>query len=433
VIDVNKYPLKQIEEMTKANRKIGLGVMGWADMLIQLGIPYNSKEALRLAEEVMRFISEEGRKASTLLAQKRGVFPNWSRSIYAKKGLRLRNATITTIAPTGSLSIIAGCSSGIEPLFAVCFVRNVLEGTKLLEINPYFERIARQRGFYSRRLMEEISSTGTIRHLKEVPDDLKRIFLTAHDITPEDHIRMQAAFQRYVDNAVSKTVNFPNHATAEDVEKVYLLAYELGCKGVTVYRDGSREEQVLRRGIKKHREETKMNMTEKPEAVTPRPRPEVLMGYTIKLKTGCGSIYVTINVDETNRPFEVFTRIGKSGGCAASQSEAVGRLVSTCLRAGMALREVVKQLKGISCHQPVWGTGGRVLSCSDAIGKALERFLDVDMNGKESVNIKKPVISDNGDTPEKKDGIIGACPECSGPVEYEGGCAVCHACGYTRC
>ncbi len=420
VIDVNKYPLKQIEEMTRANRKIGLGVMGWADMLIQLGIPYNSEDALRLAEEVMGFISTEGRKASESLAEERGVFPNYEKSIFAGT-VRVRNATITTIAPTGTLSIIAGCSSGIEPLFAVSFVRNVLEGTKLLEINPHFERIARERGFYSRELMERIAETGSVHDIEEVPDDVKRVFVTAHDITPEDHIRMQAAFQKYVDNAVSKTVNFPNSATPEDVKKVYLLAYKLGCKGVTVYRDGSREEQVLSKGTaKKNDEGIAVPATEMPSGkISPRKRPEVIKGTTRQMQTGCGNLYVTVNEDEMGNPFEVFNHIGKAGGCASSQSEAIGRLVSLALRSNIAPEEIIKQLKGISCHQHAWSSTGKISSCADAIAKALELYMTRgNGNGRKQVDVVMR---------------IGACPECGGPVEHEGGCAVCRNCGHTKC
>jgi ribonucleoside-diphosphate reductase alpha chain len=422
VIDVNKYPLKKIEEMTRANRKIGLGVMGWADMLIQLRIPYNSDKAFKLAEDVMGFITSEGRKASENLAEERGVFPNYDGSIYAG-GPRVRNATITTIAPTGSLSIIAGCSSGIEPLFAVSFVRTVMEGTRLLEVNPYFERMAREEGFFSRELMEKISETGSIHDIEEIPEDIRRVFLTAHDITPEDHIRTQAAFQKYVDNAVSKTVNFPNSATVEDVEKVYLLAYKLGCKGVTVYRDGSREEQVL--SVAERRDDPREG-TLKTDMVTgkiiPRERPEVIRGTTRLMPTGCGGLYVTVNADEKGMPFEVFNHIGKAGGCAASQSEAIGRLVSLALRCNIEPEEIVKQLKGISCHQPAWAKGGKISSCADAIAKAIEEFrLKDDCNG--NGNGKKTIVAM----------MIGACPECGGPVEHEGGCAVCHNCGFTKC
>ncbi len=413
VIDVNKYPLPKIEEMTKANRKIGLGVMGWADMLIQLGIPYNSERAVNLAEELMEFIQKEGKMASSALAEERGVFPNYKGSIYDGK-IRLRNATVTTIAPTGTLSIIAGCSSGIEPLFAVSFVRTVMEGTKLIDVNPYFEKIAKERGFWSRDLMERVAEKGSIQDFKEIPDDIKAIFVTAHDISPLEHIRMQAAFQKYVDNAVSKTVNFPNKATPKDVEEVYMLAYKLGCKGVTVYRDGSREQQVLTKG-KKERQYEK----ERRQKIVPRKRPEVIKGTTRLMKTGCGNLYVTINEDDEGHLFELFTSMGKAGGCAASQSEAIGRLVSLAFRSNIEPDEVIKQLKGISCHMPVWHEGGKILSCSDAIAKALEKYRTMGEKG-------------NGDG-YKVMMLMGACPECGGAVEHESGCLVCHNCGFTKC
>ncbi len=425
VIDVNRYPLEKIEEMTKANRKIGLGVMGWADMLIQLGIAYNSEKALALAEEVMEFITSEGRKASAVLAEKRGVFPNYDKSIYAG-GIRVRNATVTTIAPTGSLSILAGCSSGVEPLFAICFVRTVLEGTKLFEINPYFEEVARKRGFFSRELMERIAETGSLHDLAEIPDDIKEVFITAHDISPEDHVRMQAAFQRHVDNAVSKTVNFPNHATPEDVREVYLQAYRLGCKGVTVYRDGSRESQVLSKGAKEEgeaaRASTAGQAAEEKQKIIPRKRPEVIKGTTRAMKTGCGTLYVTVNEDEEGLPFEVFNHIGKAGGCASSQSEAIGRLASLALRSNIAPGEIITQLKGISCHQHTWSRGGKISSCADAIAKALELYMTKGAGNGNGRKLNSDVIMQ-----------IGACPECGGPVEHEGGCAVCRNCGHTKC
>jgi ribonucleoside-diphosphate reductase alpha chain len=415
VIDVNKYPLKLIDEMTKANRKIGLGVMGWADMLIQLRIPYNSESAIRLAEKVMGFIQSEGRLASSALAEERGVFPNYDHSIYNGE-MAVRNATVTTIAPTGSLSIIAGCSSGIEPLFAVSFVRNVMEGTKLIEVNPYFEQEAKATGLWSRELMEKIADSGSIAHFAEFNEEMKGVFVTAHDITPTDHIKMQAAFQKYTDNAVSKTVNFPHAATTKDVEDVYMLAYKTGCKGVTVYRDGSREEQVL--STKKADEKAKQETGRK---IIPKKRPAVIKGSTRLMKTGCGHLYVTINEDENGKPFEVFTNIGKAGGCASSQSEAIGRLISLSLRSNIEPEEIVKQLKGISCHQPSWTEGGKILSCSDAIAKAIEKY--------------PHSKGDNGNGKSKYNEVmlIGACPECGGAVEHESGCAICHNCGFTKC
>ncbi|UCG77229.1 MAG: vitamin B12-dependent ribonucleotide reductase [Nitrospirota bacterium] len=419
VIDVNRYPLKEIEKNTKANRKIGLGVMGWADMLISLNIPYNSEKALDLASKVMGFIQKEGENKSAALAKERGQFPNYPGSIYDGKK-EMRNATITTIAPTGSLSILAGCSSGIEPLFAVSFVRNVLEGTKLIEVNPLFERIAEERGFGSIDLMERISEKNSLNGFDEIPEDIKEVFVTAHDITPADHIKMQAAFQHYTDNAVSKTVNFPHNATVEDVENAYRLAYELNCKGVTVYRDGSREEQVLSVKEKKVEEDI-IPMDVHTGKLVPRERPDVIQGSTRIVQTGCGALYVTVNADENGMPFEVFNQIGKAGGCAASQSEAIGRLVSLALRCNIAPEEITKQLKGISCHQPAWAKGGKISSCADAIGKAVENFrmAEEDCGG----NGKK------GDIPM----MIGACPDCGGAVEHEGGCAVCHDCGFTKC
>jgi ribonucleoside-diphosphate reductase alpha chain len=415
VIDVNKYPVEKIDEVTKSNRKIGLGVMGWADMLIQIGLPYNSDRAIKLAEEVMGFIQREAKNASSALVEKRGVFPNFPGSIYDGK-IKLRNATVTTIAPTGTLSIIAGCSSGVEPLFAVSFVRNVMEGTKLLEVNPYFEMAAKERGFWSRDLMERIADKGSLNDFEEIPEDIKTIFVTAHDITPMEHIGMQAAFQKHVDNAVSKTVNFPHDATPNDVEDAYLFAYKLDCKGVTVYRDGSREEQVLSTG------KTKKEAEPVSTKIVPRKRPETIKGETRGMKTGCGNIYVTVNEDENGQVFELFTHMGKAGGCAASQAEAIGRLVSLALRSNIEPEVIISQLKGITCHEQTWSNGGKITSCSDAIAKALEKYLQ-----------KGEKANGNGGNGHTEVMRIGQCPECGGAVEHEGGCAVCHSCGFTKC
>lgn len=421
VIEINKYPLRKIEEATKANRKIGLGVMGWADMLIQLSIPYNSVEASKLASEVMKFIQAESKKQSAFLAVERGVFPNFEESIYTDD-MAVRNATTTTIAPTGTLSIIAGCSSGIEPLFAVSFVRNVLEGTKMYEVNPYFEKIAKERGFWSKEIIEEIAEKGTLKDISGISDDVKKTFITAHDISPLDHVRMQAAFQKHVDNAVSKTVNFSHNACPKDVEDVYFLAYGLGCKGLTVYRDGSRDEQVLSTGQTAKKEAVK-EITAPTLKITPKERPEVIKGTTRLMKTGCGNLYVTINEDAEGNLFELFTQMGKAGGCASSQAEAIGRLVSLAFRSNIEPVEIEKQLRGISCHSPAWAAGGKIASCSDAISKAVERYIE---RGNKS--------NGNGSHPKKeKATFCGACPDCGGAVEHEGGCAVCRDCGFTKC
>jgi ribonucleoside-diphosphate reductase alpha chain len=418
VIDMNKYPIKKIDEVTKSNRKIGLGVMGLADMLIQMNIPYNSDSAIHLAEEVMGFIQKEGKYASAALAEERGVFPNYEGSIFSGK-MRVRNATVTTIAPTGTLSIIAACSSGIEPLFAVSFVRNVMEGTKLLEVNPYFEKVAKERGFWSRELMERIADKGSLHDFAEIPEDVKAVFVTAHDISPMEHIAMQAAFQKYVDNAVSKTVNFSHDASPKDVEDAYMLAYTLNCKGVTVYRDGSREDQVLSTG--KTNKETEPVRPDRMKIV-PRKRPENIKGETRGMKTGCGNIYVTVNEDENGQVFELFTHMGKAGGCAASQAEAIGRLVSLALRSNIEPEVIISQLKGITCHEQTWTNGGKITSCSDAIAKALEKYLQKGEKG-----------NGNGGNGHGEIMRIGQCPECGGAVEHEGGCAVCHSCGFTKC
>jgi ribonucleoside-diphosphate reductase alpha chain len=421
VIDASKYPLEQIDAMVKGNRKVGLGVMGFADMLIELGIPYDSEQATTLAGEVMKFITTEARQMSVELAAERGMFPNYEGSVYdVPDGPRMRNATVTTIAPTGTLSIIAGCSSGIEPLFAVSYVRTVLDGTELLEVNPLFEQIARDRGFYSERLMKEIASRGTVKGIEEVPTDVQRIFVTAHDVAPMWHIKMQAAFQEHTDNAVSKTANFPHSATTEDVAEVYMLAYRLGCKGVTVYRDGSREEQVLTVGAKKK----EAAQAGEPGVLAPRPRPVRTHGVTEKVKTGCGNLYVTINEDDEGL-CEVFARMGKSGGCASSQLDAVSRVISAALRAGVQADSIIKQLRGNVCPSPTWDQGGKVLSCPDAIGIALEHYQQFKQTGMVADTVSK--------WSSTLDNLVGACPDCGSAVEHESGCIICRFCGFSKC
>ena len=416
VIDVNKFPLPQIEEMTKKTRKIGLGVMGFADMLLQLGIPYNSEAALNLASEVMKFISDEATKASVELGEERGLFPAFEGSAYDKpNGYRVRNATRTTIAPTGTLSMIAGCSSGIEPLFALSFTKNILDGAKLVEVNPHFEEIAREKGFYSEDLMQKLADGAHLGDIDGVPDDVKPVFVTAHEITPEWHVKMQAAFQKSTNNAVSKTVNFPREATREDVAKVYLLACEEGLKGITIYRDGSRDAQVLTTG----RTEEKIDKADE-ERRTPRKRAKVTSGFTERVTTGCGYIYVTVNSDE-NGICEVFSHLGKTGGCASAQAEATCRLISLSLRSGLDVASVVRQLRGIRCPSIAWEEGKSILSCADAIASVLEK----QTTGYDG----KPRAEDYG----LAKNLAGQCPECSNMLIYQEGCFICPACGYTKC
>ncbi|MBW2135882.1 MAG: TSCPD domain-containing protein, partial [Deltaproteobacteria bacterium] len=366
--------------------------------------PYNSEEAVQAAEKVMSFIQAESKAASAELAARRGNFPNFPGSVYDRKGQeKMRNATTTTIAPTGSISIIAGCSSGVEPLFAVSFVRRVLDGAELVEVHPYFEEIARRHGFYSPELMKRIAQQGTIRDIKEIPKDIRRVFVTAHDVSPYWHIRIQAAFQKYTDNAVSKTVNFPKDATVEDVRQVYVMAHELDLKGVTIYRDASRPEQVLSFGDQKASEE---------RYIAPRPRPARTVGVTQRINTGCGKLYVTVNRDEAGI-CEVFAQMGKTGGCASSQIESTGRLISLALRSGVKLESIIKQISGIRCPNPIWQNGRQVLSCPDAIAQVLAAEAQVEITETEVT--------------------MGACPDCGGTMEREGGCLVCRNCGFSRC
>lgn len=449
VIDMNNFPLPQIKENTEGNRKIGLGVMGWADMLIRLGIPYNSERALELAGNVMGFINEESKVMSQELAAVRGVFPNFKGSIFdVPGGRKLRNATTTTIAPTGTISMIADVSSGIEPLFALVFTKNVMDKDALLYINGYFEEILRNQGIYSDELMKKIAEGTNLREIEKFPEAIAKIFVAAHDITPNWHIRMQGAFQGEVDNAVSKTVNFPESAMKEDIAEVYLLAHELGCKGVTVYRDGSRKGQVVTIGKDKQagpREE--MMIIRKP-----RERALITRGSTLKMQTGCGNLYVTINEDDEGL-FEVFATMGKAGGCAGSQSEAISRLVSLALRSRIEPKAIIRQLKGIRCPNPTLWTGGPVYSCPDAMGNAMERYLKAKEENApvgETKTIESFGEQRNGDLNQWTNGtngslgstsddegkstwMVGICPDCGSPLFYEEGCAVCRICAFSKC
>jgi ribonucleoside-diphosphate reductase alpha chain len=416
VIDVNKFPLPQIEEMTKKTRKIGLGIMGFADMLVMLGVPYNSHEALETAEDLMEFISKKAADASVELAKDRGVFPAFTGSVYdTPEGRRVRNATRTTIAPTGTLSMIAGCSSGIEPLFALSYTKTVLDGTPFVEVNPYFEESAKKGGFYSEELMKKLAEGTHLSEIKGVPDKIKRIFVTAHEITPEWHVKMQAAFQKSTDNAVSKTINFPHEATREDVTHAYMLAYEEGLKGITIYRDRSRDTQVLTTG-------KKQEIAAEPASIdrTPRKRPAETKGTITKVSTGCGNLYITVAYDDKGI-CEVFSTLGKSGACAAAQLEAICRLISLSFKAGIDVAQVVKQLRGIRCPSISWEGGKSILSCADAIASVLEKHIKADE--------EKPKMEDYG----LAKNMAGQCPECSNMLVYSEGCYHCPACGYTKC
>src|SRR3990172_1694119 len=452
VIDMNRYPIPQIEEVTKGNRKIGLGVMGFARMLIKLGVPYDSTDGIETARSVMRFIRAIGHSESEKLAQQRGVFPNWEGSVYQREGKRLRNAYITTVAPTGTLSMIADTSGGCEPEFSLIWYKNVMGGEHLPYVQETFIDIAKAEGFWSDDLINKIiANHGSVRGLNEVPAKWQDIFATAHDVASEWHVRMQAAFQEYTDSAVSKTINMPLGATVDDVKDAYILAYKLGCKGITVYRDGSRSEQVMNVGkspgkareavsskqsvvssqksekeqeldfLLSRQEERKDSRPSHP-LIEPRPRPKTTTGVTNKMRTSCGDLYVTVNEDENGRPFEVFCNMGKAGGCEASQNEAIGRLISLAFRSGVAPQSLIRQLIGIRCNQP-YGLGKNIIhSCADAISKAVLEYM----------------ISKQGDAGKEMsvefDRRIGsACPDCGCEMEFSEGCEKCHFCGHSKC
>ena len=436
VIDVNRYPLPKIDENTRKTRKIGLGIMGFADMLLKLGVPYNSVEAEKAAEEVMSLIQSEGRAASAELAAERGVFPAWKESVFGIENLPVRNATITTIAPTGTISIIADASGGCEPMFAYAFTKNVMDGDKLLVCNDFLVEKLKEAGAYSEALMHRIAEEGTLAHIPEIPAEIRRVFVCAHDISPEWHIRIQAAFQKYTDNAVSKTINFPNSATREEVKEAYMLAYKLGCKGTTVYRDGSRDSQVLTTGTAK--EEKPLEIPPSLFGnIIPRPRPGMTWGATEKMKIGCGSLFITVNRDE-NGICEVFTSTGKGGGCP-SQSEATARLVSIALRSGISQKEILAQLKGIRCPSTVRQQGMKCTSCPDAIARTIEKMSKI--LGTETMGINPDLIEEEKPAPQPASKgnkpILGAddrlhCPECGKVLRHEGGCTVCD-CGFSHC
>ena len=441
VIDMNDYPIDEIAEMSRTTRRIGVGVMGWSDLLVELGIRYDSEEALELAEEVMRRIQEDTYESSIRLAEKRRPFPAWEGSVYNRPGdvKRMRNSAPVTIAPTGTISIIAGASSGIEPLFALSYVRNVMDQTRLVEGNPYFEAVARHEGFYSQELMEQLAESGSLEEL-DVPQWVKEVFRVSHDIAPLWHVRMQAAFQTFTDNSVSKTINFPYTATMEDVADAYMLAYETGCKGITVYRDGSKSEQVLSTGA------TGKHAAEEEEAAVlayrvPKDRPREIRGVTERVRTGHGNMYITINFEEeSGEPFELFSALGKAGGCDSAQLEAISRLVSLALRSGIDAREIVNHLRGITCC-PAWDDGTLVRSGPDAVALALERQIrEYDREGNRAaasepeaaqLRFSAEPVSANGSGFQ----TARRCPDCNGPVVFQEGCVSCldGFCGWNKC
>lgn len=432
VIDANKYPLKEIDFMTKQTRKVGLGVMGWADALLRLKIPYNSEQAVRLAETVMRAVTEAGREESRELAKARGTFPMFQESTLDQE-LPQRNATVTTIAPTGTLSLLASCSSGVEPIFGYVYIRNIMDGTEMIEVNPILREVLEERGLYSDELMKKIAKQGSLEGIEEIPEEIRRVFVSAHEVSPEFHIRMQAAFQRHTDNAVSKTVNFCNSATREEVAEVYKLAFRLGCKGVTIYRDGSRSEQVLNIGkVKKDGQEE--SPAEGGQAVIkPRPRPDMTTGITERVKIGCGNLYITVNYDDKGI-CEIFTNTGKAGGCP-SQSEATARLASIALRSGIDVRSIIDQLKGIRCPSTIRQSGMKCTSCPDAIAKAIERVYQQQVRlghwAEPELSAAEGPAASQAETVVP--GRMRFCPECGAKLEHEGGCVICRNCGYSKC
>ncbi len=510
VIDANRYPLREIDDLAKRIRRVGLGVMGWADMLVRLGVPYNSDAAVELGRKVMGFVDEESKVESERLAEQRGPFPEWERSIWGPDATcardaegrrirplrRLRNCNLTTVAPTGTISIIAGCSSGIEPLFAVAFLRNQA-GTLMPDVNEDFVAYARSEGWYSEALMQRIAAEGHI-HFDEVPERTQRVFVTAHDVTPEWHIRMQAAFQEHTDSAISKTCNFPESATVDDVRKIYELAYELGCKGVTVYRDNSRPMQVLSTGktakevagnetgssnvtgpvaapedhppvpaVERELAETRGQVAEleaelervrrqlhEAEAESmqrrlKRSRPDLLRGMTRRIETPLGTAYVTITEDERGQPFEVFISLGKAGAPLMADVEAIGRLISLGLRSGIPMAEVHRQLRGISSDRTIGLGPNKVMSVPDAIGIAIEKWMHEKHEGVQQELLAPPAAGSSAvhAYPAAADGegtqgarlesrapdLLGACPDCGSQLEFAEGCVKCHVCGYSEC
>ncbi len=427
VIEANPYPLPEIEASVMANRRIGLGVMGWADLLFELGVPYDSNEALNLAGEIMRFLEEKGHDESARLAEERGPFPNWSQSIYRDER-PLRNSTVTTIAPTGTISILANCSSGIEPVFALAFT-HIVGDRHLTFVNPIFERVAKARGLYSEEMMKAVAERGTVRGLSGVPEEIQRTFVTAHEIGTDWHVRMQASFQQYTDNGVSKTINLPHSATEEDVAKAYLMAYELGCIGITVFRDGCKGDQVLHVGTRK--DETEAGPTVE-VGTGIKPRPEALPGKTYRMQTPVGTAFITVNDYDkgAGEPFEVFVSVGKAGSETMAHAEALGRLISLVLRLPLPedmspqdrVAEIVGQLSGIGGGRPLGFGRKRILSLPDALAQALAQHVGLtEVREQKRTNMPLTKVGD-------------LCPDCQqATLVNEEGCRKCYSCGFSEC
>ena len=456
VIDANSYSVDKIEEMTRATRKIGLGVMGFADMLARLRIPYDSEEGLEMGRSIMRFIQQEADQMSRELAEQRGVFPAFEGSIYDASGQsKMRNACRLTVAPTGTISMIAGCSSGIEPLFALCYHKhNILGGESLLYVDQGFEEAAREGGFYSAELMAYLADDGSLQERDDVPDWAKSVFVTAADISPEMHVKMQAVFQKSVDAAISKTINFPNNATLDDVRRAYMLAWELECKGITVYRSGSREAEVLTAGAGDSSSRESEGETGTGPAgsrmLVERQRPPVVRGITERVRTAHGNLFVTINYDDNGRPFEVFAALGKAGSTESAQLDAIARLISMALRAGVDPNQIIDHLKGIT-DEPVWDSGRLVRSAPDAVALVLSRHLREEPAGEAATGVledaeasAQPALFQLGTPQTTEDSaaatnghnVVGPrtrCPDCSGALIHQEGCVRCLDCGYNRC
>lgn len=457
VIDRFDFPVSKVTELAWKNRRIGLGVMGFADMLYQLGIRYDSEEGYQLAERVMGAIEEAAHEASRELAKEKGVFPNWKESIYGKRGIKMRNAALTTVAPTGSISMMFDTSSGIEPNFALAYIKQDKDGEQYPYLNKYFQAELERRKFTKKQIEEikkEVIKAGTIQHLTDLPEDLRNVFVVSLDIAGEDHVRMQAAFQKHVDNSISKTINFPNSATPEDIRQSYIQAWKLGCKSCTVYRDGSRVIQVLNVGegdkitsitesvAKREEAASEAHLVHQPDGkqgeLTPRARPSALTGTTYRLKTGYGKLYVTVNNDANGLPFEVFATIGKSGGFFQEQSEAICRMISLALRSGIQVEEVIDNLKGIRGPMPIMTERGTILSLPDAIGRILEEHIGA-ANRDEILEEEELVVAASSKQPAADDkqvadyGHIPGCPDCGSPLVMEEGCVSCKSCGFSRC